>query len=73
VSSGNHDYPHDHWCSWREVYVKAEDELQKAYRRIANLEADLKDAGSALSQAEAAARAYQDDLRDARAEARHGW
>ena len=38
--------------------------------RALEAEANLKAADSALSQAEAAARAYQDDLRDARAEAR---
>lgn len=38
----------------------------------AEIAALMHDANSALSQAEAAARAYQDDLRDARAEARYG-
>lgn len=41
-------------------------------RREAELAALEHDAGSALSQAEATARAYQQDLRDARAEARWG-
>ena len=39
--------------------------------RALKAEADLKDCDSALSQAEAAARAYQQDLREARAEARY--
>ena len=39
--------------------------------RALTAEADLLDAGSALQQAEAAARAYRDDLKDARAEMRY--
>lgn len=32
-----HEYPHDHWCDWRNVYVKAEDENQRLHAQVADL------------------------------------
>ena len=59
-------------CRGAEARAKALLDAKNYWQdRAVKAEADLKDCDSALSQAEAAARAYQQDLRDARAEARY--